>query len=178
VIDALVGPQPKLSWKFDGDANNSGSLGGFALTTPNGITFVSGKVGMAAWLRDWPQNYHVHALSIGNPDLAPWAKVQVGAYMDGYERELRRQEELREEERAAERRAEEAAQEAGVPGLHDYGARRSQEDLPQFFHLPARCEVGTDTMARRAQRARRPLMAVPIHDRAERPGLLLLSLYS
>jgi hypothetical protein len=43
------------------------------------------KVGGAAFLRDWPQNYHVHFLSIGNPYLAPWAKVQVEAYFDGYD---------------------------------------------------------------------------------------------
>jgi hypothetical protein len=43
------------------------------------------QVGMAAFLRPWTQNYHVHALSIGNPYLAPWAKVQVQAYFAGYD---------------------------------------------------------------------------------------------
>jgi hypothetical protein len=43
------------------------------------------EVGMAAFLRDWTNNEHVHALSIGNPGLAPWAKVQVQAYFAGYD---------------------------------------------------------------------------------------------
>ena len=47
-----------------------------------------------------------------------------------------------------------------------------------FFTFRRRREGGADTLARRAQRAWRPRMAVPVHDRAERPGLLLLSLYS
>ncbi len=32
----------------------------------------------------------------------------------------------------------------------DHGAGHSQEDLPQFLHLPAKCEGATDTLARRA----------------------------
>ena len=58
----------------------------------------------------------------------------------------------------------------GVPDLHDHGARRSQEDLPQLLHLPAQAKMRADTLARRAQRARRHLLAVPVHDRAERLG--------
>jgi hypothetical protein len=42
-------------------------------------------VGGACWFRPWAGNYHCHFLSIGNPALASWAKVQVAAYKAGYD---------------------------------------------------------------------------------------------
>jgi len=45
-IDAYQGPQPRLWWKFEGNTNNSGSVNGFALATPAGISYVAAKVGM------------------------------------------------------------------------------------------------------------------------------------
>src|SRR5438094_9240697 len=47
-IDAPVGPPPRLHWTFDGNTNNTGTINGFALATPAGVSFVAGKVGMAA----------------------------------------------------------------------------------------------------------------------------------
>lgn len=42
-------------------------------------------VGLAAWFRPWPNNYHVHCESIGNPFL-PWlAALQVNAYKAGFD---------------------------------------------------------------------------------------------
>src|SRR5262245_32341228 len=46
--DAPSGIVPKLHWTFDGNTNNSGSLNGFALATPGGVSFITGKAGMAA----------------------------------------------------------------------------------------------------------------------------------
>jgi hypothetical protein len=46
--DAMPGPTPRLHWTFDGNTNNSGALNGFALTTPAGISYITGKAGMAA----------------------------------------------------------------------------------------------------------------------------------
>ena len=44
---ALAGPMPRFRWNFEGNTSNIGSENGFALTTPAGISFVGGKLGMA-----------------------------------------------------------------------------------------------------------------------------------
>jgi hypothetical protein len=46
--DAMPGPTPRLHWTFDGNTNNSGALNGFALSTPAGVSYITGKAGMAA----------------------------------------------------------------------------------------------------------------------------------
>ena len=47
LIDAPMGPTPRLHWEFENTTNNTGSLSGFALITPAGISYVAGKTGMA-----------------------------------------------------------------------------------------------------------------------------------
>jgi hypothetical protein len=62
---ADIGPTGKTTWR---ELENAGRC-----------------VGGACWFRPWPGNYHCHFLSIGNPALASWAKVQVNAYEAGYD---------------------------------------------------------------------------------------------
>lgn len=39
--------------------------------------------GFAAWFRDWPGNQHIHAVAIGDKDVAAGAKAQIQNYIDG-----------------------------------------------------------------------------------------------
>ncbi len=39
---------PKFHWTFDGNTNNTGSVTGFALQTPAGINYVTGRIGTMA----------------------------------------------------------------------------------------------------------------------------------
>lgn len=79
------------SWSFGALSAATHSGAGAADIGPTGpVTWreleTAGRaVGGAVWFRPWAGNYHCHFLSIGNPALAPWAKVQVSAYMAGYD---------------------------------------------------------------------------------------------
>jgi hypothetical protein len=69
-IDAPAGPPPVLYWTMEGNVNNSGSLSGYTLTTPAGITYVTGKFGQAA-------NY-----AIGQYAYTDGARASLGTYAD------------------------------------------------------------------------------------------------
>lgn len=55
--DGPAAVTPQLHWTFDGNTNNTGSVNGYALTIPNGIGYVQGKVGMAASFAQAPLQY-------------------------------------------------------------------------------------------------------------------------
>jgi hypothetical protein len=47
MVDAPSGPMPLVQWQFEGNTNNTGSISGYALMTPAGASYTTGKVGMA-----------------------------------------------------------------------------------------------------------------------------------
>lgn len=77
VIDAPAGPMPVIYWAMDGNVNNSGTLTGYSLTTPAGISYVPGKFGMAA-------NFAIgqYAYTDGvRASLGGYADVTIGMWM-------------------------------------------------------------------------------------------------
>jgi hypothetical protein len=76
-IDAPAGPTPVMYWTMEGNVNNSGSLSGYTLSTPAGISYVAGKFGQAA-------NYAVgqYAFTTGaRTSLGTYADVTIGMWM-------------------------------------------------------------------------------------------------
>src|SRR5436190_16502003 len=69
-VDAPAGPTPVMYWTMEGNVNNSGSLSGYTLTTPAGITYVTGKFGQAA-------NY-----ALGQYAYTDGARASLGTYAD------------------------------------------------------------------------------------------------
>ena len=71
-------------------ANTHAGAGAADIGPTGGVTWrqleaACRAVGLAAWWRNWTGNVHVHVLSIGNSRLASWAKVQVEAYLAGFD---------------------------------------------------------------------------------------------
>lgn len=76
-IDAPTGPTPVLYWSMDNNVNNTGALVGYALTTPAGISYATGKSGQAASYASGQYAYvdGMHA------SLTTYAKVTIGFWM-------------------------------------------------------------------------------------------------
>lgn len=93
-VEALVKHpirMPQGSWSFSPLSAGTHGGPGAADVVPTGpvtwrqLETAMRCVGLAAWFRPWPNNYHCHGISIGNPHL-PWlAALQVNAYKAGFD---------------------------------------------------------------------------------------------
>jgi hypothetical protein len=104
-IDATTLLTPSFHWSFENNTNNTGSVNGFALSTPAGISYVTGKDGMAAsygngqyslvagmraqlgvlpkvtfafWLKEPGNLSSVAVLDIINRNTSPFGGIQFG----------------------------------------------------------------------------------------------------
>lgn len=72
-----TGPTPALYWSMNGNVTNTGSLAGYALTTPAGIGYGTGKFGQAASFASGQYSY-VDGM---RASLETYAKVTIGFWM-------------------------------------------------------------------------------------------------
>jgi hypothetical protein len=75
--DAAPGPMPVLYWSMDNNVSNTGTLPGYALTTPAGVGYGTGKFGQAAAFAGGQYSYvdGMHA------SLDTYAKITIGFWM-------------------------------------------------------------------------------------------------
>lgn len=76
-IDAPSGPRPQLAWEGENNVNNTGTLTGYTLTTPAGVSYVAGKFGQAMMLASGQYTY---VDGIRAP-LSGYADVTIGWWM-------------------------------------------------------------------------------------------------
>lgn len=96
---------PLVRWEFEGNTNNSGTVNGYALATPSGASYVTGKVGMAIsfgagqysnvggirslignlpkvtfalWIKEPGNLNSVSVLDVINRSTSPYGGVQLG----------------------------------------------------------------------------------------------------
>ena len=76
-VDASTEPQPVLHWSLDGTTDNAGTLAGFPLVASTPLTYVPGKLGMAAAFGPTP-----NATVAGVRNLfSTYALVTIGFWM-------------------------------------------------------------------------------------------------
>jgi hypothetical protein len=76
-VDAPPGPTPMLYWAMDGNVNNTGALSGYTLQTPAGISYATGKFGMAASYSSTQYSF----TDGGRTTLGTYADVTIGFWM-------------------------------------------------------------------------------------------------